>query len=376
MKDLGIKQNYPLNKLTTFKIGGPAKYYKEVREMEDVERLIKLANDKGLDILVIGGGSNLLVSDQGFDGLVIRVDIKGMKVLDQGDNHVKIEVGAGEIFDHLVLAAVKKDWWGVENMSGIPGRVGGFVVQNAGAYGQETVDVVESVDVYNIIEGKVEKIYKKDCQFGYRTSLFNNNRDKYLIFRAVVALNKPIAKKYDGNLAQLEYPDLKKYFKEKGIKNPNIKQVREAVIFIRSNKFPSWGKYGNSGSFFKNLLLNQDEYKVLYDNVKRNFDAQVVEKLKQIKNKFPIDGAIKIPTNFLIDICGLKGLEINGVKVNEKQPVALINQSGKATSTGVMEMFKKVRQEVYQKTGMKLEPETRLVGFSQKELDVYFELGS
>ena len=310
-KDLEIKENYPLKELTTMKVGGPAKFFAEVEKAEEVDQIIKWAKEKNLLILVLSGGSNMVVSDRGFDGLVIKIGIKGFELLEENKDEVLIKVGAGEVWDELVERVVAKGWWGIENLSYIPGNVGALVVQNAGAYGVEAKDVVESVEVYEIKTGEIMKLENEDCGFNYRKTIFNNQqRGGYIILNIIIKLRKQ-------GKPNLSYVSLAKYFEERNIKELNLRQVRNAVIEIRKNKLPDWKKIGSVGSFFKNLVLTQKEFERLVENLRKNFGQETVKQLnKHMVQARDLNQAgeksIKIPTAWLIDICGLKGVEVGG----------------------------------------------------------------
>ena len=368
MSDLKIQENYPLRDLTTMRVGGTALYFVEVKTVKEVEQAIKWSDGKkDVPVFVLSGGSNLVVSDEGFSGLVVYINILGYEKVENGDG-VLIKVGAGEEWDKGVERAVGDDLWGIENLSLIPGRMGAFVVQNAGAYGQECNDVLEKVEVYDKEEEKVTELRNKDCEFSYRSSIFNNKeKGRYIILSVYLRLKKKGEPKID-------YPDVIKYFREKGIDTPSLKQIRQAILHIRSNKLPKVEEIGSAGSFFRNLVLNNEEYLILKENILKNFDESMVEKLEELKNKFSRDGKIKIPTGWLVDICGFKGFCLNGICVWHKQALVLVNESGKAQASDVMEVFKKIRQGVYKKTGMKLEMEPELVGFSEEEKEKYFKL--
>ena len=366
-KNLDIKENHPLKKLTTFKIGGPARFLVEIGRKEEIKEAIEFAREKKAELLVLGGGSNMLVADKGFNGLVIKVNIKGVKVLKDNDGQVIIKAAAGEVWDGIAGKAIKSGWWGLENMSAIPGDVGGFVAQNAGAYGAECGDVLIQVEIYDTADGQFKRLNKKQCELGYRSSWFSRHREQYIITEAVLKLNKK-------GRPKLDYPDLKKYFADKKLTRPDLAQIRQAVIQIRRQKLPNWGVYGNAGSFIKNIVLSEAGYQRLRKKFIRNFDQRTSEKLADIKRKFSGSGAIKIPSAFLLDICGLKGARAGGAKVHEKQPLVIVNETGQATADEVMRLFQKIRRMVYEKTGVKLEPEVRLIGFRESERKNYFKL--
>jgi len=365
---LKIQENYSLNNLTTIKVGGAARFFARVKSVDELKEALKYAQHHSLNIFVISGGSNVVVSDHGFPGLAIQININGFEVVRENKQQAVLKIGAGEVWDKVVKRAVANSWWGIENLSWIPGRIGACAVQNSGAYGQEISDVIDEIKALEIASRKI-KIFKKDkCKYGYRQSVFNTRiAGKFIVVEVVLKLSKK------ENL-KIDYPDVKKYFEERGIRHPSLQQIRQAIIYIRSNKLPDMSKVGNAGSFFKNVVISQSEFQGLVKNLEKNFGQSEADKAVELKEKFKIAGGVKIPTAWLIDICGLKGTQVGHAKVYEKQPLVLVTEPSKATADEVMRLFRKVRQAVYQKTGMKLLPEPRLVGFTDKELEGYFKL--
>ncbi|HRY63301.1 MAG TPA: UDP-N-acetylmuramate dehydrogenase [Patescibacteria group bacterium] len=364
--NFNLEENVPLKNLTTFHLGGPARYFVVAENLEDLKSSVSWAKEKEVPVFVLGGGSNLVVSDIGFPGLVIQVKIAGLEILHEDEEQVLLKVGAGVRWDEVVDHAVACGWWGIENMSLIYGTLGGIIVQNAGAYGTEIASVVNHVEIYDREVGEAKEFFADDCHFGYRSSLFQNN-ERYLIIAAVLELKK-------NGTPNIKYPDVIKYFAEKNITVPSLSDIRTAIVSIRQNKLPDPEVLGSAGSFFKNLLLTPEEYQNLKEKITANFNAETVAQLEGIKNKFPVVGAIKIPTAWILDVCGLKGERVGAAVVYEKQPIILTNQDNAATADDIMNLVKKIRQTVFAKTGVKLEMEPELVGFGQKEIDGYFRL--
>ncbi|OIO17833.1 hypothetical protein COT27_03115 [Candidatus Kuenenbacteria bacterium CG08_land_8_20_14_0_20_37_23] len=367
MVDLIIKENYPLKYLTTMKIGGPARYFLEAKTAEDIKHGIQFSNEQNLPIFILSGGSNVLISDKGFNGIVIYNKIEGFDILNEDIGAVVLKVGAGEIWDSIVERAVKKNWWGLENMTLIPGKIGGLVVQNAGAYGCEISDVVHAVEVFDKKDGHIKFLNKKQCKFVYRDSIFKNFERRYVILNVLIKLVK-------NGKPKIDYPDVRRYFEKRKIQKPNLHQVRESIVYIRENKLPDPVKIGSAGSFFKNLVLSEISYDELYKKMKKNCAKESVKKLEELKNRFSGDGLIKIPTAYILDVCGLKGFVENGVKVWDSQPLVLANTNNAASAQNVLNMFKKIRQAVYKKTSIQLESEVEFIGFGRQELEEYFKL--
>ncbi|HOZ36720.1 MAG TPA: UDP-N-acetylmuramate dehydrogenase [bacterium] len=363
---LNLQENVPLKNYTTFHLGGPARYFIIVENVEDLRGAVSWVKEKSLPIFILGGGSNLVVSDAGFPGLVIQVKIFGLETVHDDNEKILFKAGAGVKLDDAINYAVSHHWWGLENLSSIYGTVGGAIVQNAGAYGAEISASVNRIAVYDREVDEIKEFFRDDCRFGYRSSLFQKN-ERYLILNAIFEVKQT-------GLANINYPDLAKYFGDRNIIAPELSDVRTAIISIRQAKLPEPEILGSAGSFFKNLLLTSEEYEQLKAKVTAHFPPDVVAKLEEIKNKFPIADAIKIPTAWLLDVCGLKGERVGSAVVYERQPLILTNENNSATAADLMNLVKKIRQTVFSKTGVKLELEPELVGFSQEEIDRYFEL--
>jgi len=364
-----FQNNIPLAPLTTFKIGGPAKTQVEISDPNEISEAIEYAKKNSLKTLVLGGGSNMLISDNGFDGLVILMKILGIKIISSDQDTVLVQAYSGEIWDDVVSFAVKQNLWGIENLSHIPGKTGALAVQNVGAYSQEASRVIESVEVFDSSTNAIRTFKNDECRFSYRHSIFNSEqKGRYVI----ISITLSLCKTPQPNVG---YVDLKNFFSERKIDNPTLPQIREAITSIRDKKypFPISSVGGNAGSFFKNVVLNQEEYAALEENIAHNFSPEILNKLKALKDKFPQESGIKIPSAFLIEICELKGKLIGGAKINENQPLVILN-SGIATANDVLTLFKTVRQTVYSKTGVILTIEPELVGFTKVELDSFFVL--
>ena len=329
-----IQENISLKNFTTFKVGGPAKYFLIAKTEEDLREAFSFCKSRKLPIFILGGGSNLLVSDHGFPGLVIKNEIKGIKFADD-----VLEVGAGEIWDEVVSLSVIRNLSGLENMSGIPGTVGGAVVQNAGAYGVEIKDHLVSVAGLNLQNGKEFVFDNYDCQYNYRDSLFKKNK-KYIVTYVTFKLSKK-------PVFNLEYAGLKNNL----INTDNItgQKIRETILKIRGGKLPDWHKVGTAGSFFKNTIIS-------------------IEKYTELKEKYPeIPGfpegkdKIKVSLAWIMDnICNLKGYKEGKVGLYEKQPIVLVNFGG-ATEKEIKKFSEKIKNIIKEKTGIEIEEEAEEV---------------
>jgi UDP-N-acetylmuramate dehydrogenase len=285
--------------------------------------------------------------------------------LAEDETSVTLRVAAGEVWDRFVAQTTESGWWGVENLSLIPGSVGAFPIQNVGAYGQEARDVVASVRVWDRQTEQVATMSNADCRFGYRSSIFNtSHRGRYAILDVAIKLSKV-------GQPTLTYQGLRDHFAEAPT---TPEQMRAAVIAIRERKLPHPDGIGSAGSFFKNVILDDVGFARLLDHVETHLGADVVAKLNHFRERFTAERGIKIPTAFLIDACGLKGASLGGAALSPRHALILTNASGEATADEVMRLARRVRQTVYANTDLVIRPEPTLVGFSREELDTYLSL--
>jgi UDP-N-acetylmuramate dehydrogenase len=367
--DLPLLRDQPLKPFTTFKIGGPARYFAGVASHDEFRAALAFVCREGLRLFVLGGGSNILVSDRGFDGLVIHPQGKGVALEHENEIQVGLRIQAAETWDDVVALAVTRGWHGIENLSHIPGQAGAALVQNIGAYGQQISDVFESAEVVEAATGNVRTVGAEDCEFGYRRSVFNTTRKGQLII-----LSLSLCLRKDGQ-PNLSYPDVGAYFADRKDSEPSLEEVRRAIITIRDRKFPfpREERGGNAGSFFKNLSLTPAEYERLHRNMQRSFSRTEVARLEEIRHRFLAQDQIKIPSAFLIDICGLKRASVGGAQVNEAQPLVILNQGG-ATAREVMELAQEIRRTVFARAGIAPTLEPELVGFRQEEIEAYLSV--
>ena len=246
-----VLENVPLAPLTTLGVGGPAKYFAHARSPEEVGELFAWAESEGEPLFILGGGSNILVADSGFDGLVVKIDIEGVEFVDEGETGL-ITAGAGEDWDGFVATCVERDLAGIECLSGIPGSVGGTPVQNVGAYGQEVSETIVSVRCFDRGERRFVELSNTECGFEYRKSIFNTSeRNRYVVLSVVYQL-------VIGGRAKIAYRDLEERFAGR---EPSLGEAREAVISIRKEKSmvidPSDPNSRSAGSFFKNPIVER-----------------------------------------------------------------------------------------------------------------------
>ena len=329
-----IRENIILAPYTTFGIGGPARYFCEVGSVDDLKSALKFSKENNMRLFILGGGSNILVSDKGFDGLVIKMEIKGLEF----DGEL-LSIGAGENWDYIVEQAVERNLGGIENLSLIPGTAGAAVYQNIGAYGVELKDVFESAEALNTESGEIKTFSNKDCGFGYRDSVFKHKEgaDWVILKMCLKLLKKP-----EPNLG---YPDLAKTFEGK---RPSVSEVRNAVIKIRRNKLLYPEEVGNAGSFFKNPTVTEIKFKNL------------ILKHPDLKWFNLGDGLVKLSAAQLIEKCGWKGERCGGVGVSEKHSLVLVNY-GDGMANQVVNLAGQIGESVKDEFGVELEPEVQMI---------------
>jgi len=352
-----VSENYFLSKLTTFKIGGPAKYLIEVKDTSNLSAIFKILKDSNISHYILGGGANVLASDEGFQGAIIKIVSKEWSLIKESENDVLVQVDAGLDWDDFVALTVDNNWWGAENMSYIPGSVGGAVAVSAGAYGQQVSDFVRKVNVYDIANDEYISFTPEQCEFKYRSTIFNSSKEnQYIILSVNFELNK-------AGKANINYPDLIKYFADKNIANPNISEIREALHYIRFNKLPDYNTIGSAGSFFRNVYLPKDEMQMFMDRVAKHFGNDLKDEAEIICNKFSGEEGCKIPTGFILDkLLDLKGKEMGGAKVYDKQALVIINNNN-ATAKDVIMLVSYIKQQVRDKLNIQLQEEVKYLGF-------------
>lgn len=339
-----IQYKVALKNHTTFKTGGNASLFCVAKSRQDIVDAILYAKRQGIPFYILGGGSNLLVSENGFDGVVIKVATQGVVVEEKGDD-VIMKVEAGVLWDECVRIAVEHSLYGLENLSLIPGTVGAAPIQNIGAYGVEVGDVINSVEVFNIETESFETIPKEKCQFGYRDSIFKKTEGKKYI---VVGVNFLLSKK---GLLKTDYKDVLEYFNNNGVVI-TLHSLRDAIIEIRTKKLPDLSILGTAGSFFKNPVVKKETIEVL-------------QKQYPLIPVYEIDvpGYIKTSAAFLIDkVAGMKGVRIGDVGTYENQALVLVNY-GDAVGENIFDFAQKIQNEVKTKSGIDLEMEVQTLGF-------------
>ena len=346
-----LQENIPLAPLTTLQIGGPARFFVEAHSREDVEQAVTFAQAKNLPLFVLGGGSNLLISDSGWAGLVLKIGIAGIDRQADHEGKAIFNVGAGESWDRFVSHAVIAKSAGVECLSGIPGSVGGTPVQNVGAYGQEVSETIESVEVFDRNDGQVRELCREACAFSYRSSIFNTTeRDRFIILRVTYALTP-------GGEPHLEYADLKRHFAGRETR-PNLAETREAVRYIRALKgmliVPGDPDCRSAGSFFKNPVVTKEQHEDVETRARaKGFDIPTYPALEQRK---------KISAAWLVEKSGFaRGYGFGHAGISSKHALAIINRGG-ASAAEVLALKEQIQHRVEEIWGIHLEPEPVFVG--------------
>ncbi len=320
----------------TFRIDVSASYFVEVNNKDDLLELIQTEVFKTNKRFVLGGGSNLLLT-QNFDGLVIRLGIRGISVCEEGDD-VFVQAGAAENWHQFVQHCVNNGYAGLENLSLIPGTVGASPIQNIGAYGVEMKDHFYSLEAFELSSGEIKKFNKEQCEFGYRESVFKNKlKGQYIITSVVFKLSKTPSLK-------LHYGAIEEELKKRNITQPSIKDVSQVVSEIRVSKLPDPSTIGNSGSFFKNPVIDATQFK------------ELLSKHPDVVNYPAAEGKVKLAAGWLIEQCGWKGKQIGQVGTWKTQALVIVNH-GTASGKEIFDFSELIIASVYERFGVTLERE-------------------
>ncbi len=337
-----IEENVSLKPYNTFGIDVSAKYLCHIATPEQLIELMAGDLYRNEAKYILGGGSNTLFTKY-FDGLIIRVDLKGYRITEESENHVNVEVNAGENWHGFVMKAVRNNWGGVENLSLIPGTMGAAPMQNIGAYGAEIQNLVEKVDGIDVETGSSRAFSNSQCEFGYRESVFKRGLNKK-IFISSVTLR--LTKK--NHAMNTSYGAIRETLETMKVTEPTIQSISEAVIKIRRSKLPDPEEVGNAGSFFKNPTIDVDQFNEL-------------RKINSTMPSYPIDNQnIKIPAAWLIEQCGWKGKTINNIGVHPKQALVLVNYGG-GNGHEVLALSEKIQASVFEKFQIMLTPEVNIL---------------
>ena len=348
-----LQENVALAPLTTFQIGGPARYFVEAKTTGEVQEAVAFARARELPLFVLGGGSNLVVADAGWPGLVLKIAIGGIERKGStAEGQALFEVGAGESWDRFVSHAVMAQCAGVECLSGIPGSVGGTPVQNVGAYGQEVSETIESVQALDLRDGQVRELCAEACGFSDRTSIFNTTeRERFIILRVSYALAP-------GGAPRTAYADLKQHFEGRETL-PNLAEVREAVRHIRARKgmliVPGDQDCRSAGSFFKNPVLSQAQHEQV--------EKRAAARRLHVPSYPALEMRKKISAAWLVEHSGFtRGYGFGNVGISHKHALAIVNRGG-ATAGEVLAFKDQIQHRVEEIWAVRLEPEPVMVGF-------------
>src|SRR5579863_1798804 len=349
-----LQENIPLAPLTTFRLGGPARFFVEAQSAGEVQEAVAFATSNSHHLFVLGGGSNLVVADSGWPGLVLKVAIPGIdrRAGHNDEGRVLFDVGAGESWDRFVSHAVIAKCAGIECLSGIPGSVGGTPVQNVGAYGQEVSETIESVEVFDLKDGQVRELCREACGFAYRSSIFNTTeRGRFVILRVTYALTP-------GGEPHIGYADLKRYVEGRA-SAPSLVETRDAVRQIRARKgmliVEGDPDCHSAGSFFKNPIVSEEQH--------RDLEKRAAAKDLTLPSYPALDRRKKISAAWLVEHSGFHRGFIEGrVGISTKHSLAIINR-GSASAAEVLALKDTIQMQVDQVWGVKLEPEPVMVGF-------------
>lgn len=335
-----VQEHVSLKTLNTFHIDADAAAYAVLDHEEQLENVFEYSTSKKLPLLILGGGSNLLFT-QNFQGLVVHNQIKGITLIDETPDQVFVQAGAGVNWHDLVMYCVGKGWGGLENLSLIPGTVGAAPVQNIGAYGVELKDSMHSLRAWDRLQKKIISLSAGECEFGYRQSIFKKAfKDRMLILSVTFRL-------YKNPVLQLEYGAIRSWLEKYQVKYPTIRDVSNAVISIRKSKLPDPAVIGNAGSFFKNPEVAASFFELL----KAEYPDLVA---------YPFGEGYKLAAGWLIEQCGWKGFRSGDAGCHTYQALVLVNY-GAATGNEIWQLAQQIQQSVAKKFGVTLSPEVNII---------------
>jgi UDP-N-acetylmuramate dehydrogenase len=346
-----VCEHLPLAPLTTLGVGGLARYFAEARAESEVREAVEFARSRDLPLFVLGGGSNLLVADTGFNGLVLKIALRGIDRT-AACNDVTFHVAAGEDWDALVARAVDDNCAGVECLSGIPGSVGGTPVQNVGAYGQEVSETISEVEVIDRWLLRTSTFTNAECGFGYRSSIFNTTmRDRYIILRVTFSLRR-------GGKPTIHYRDLQISFAQVA-SQPTLLQVRNAVRDVRRSKgmllIPGDDDVRSAGSFFKNPIIPQHQFEDL--------EVSLRSRGLYLPSYTASDGHRKLSAAWLLENAGFaKGYSQGAAGISRRHALAIVNRGG-ATAADIIALKDEIQSRVFSEFGVELQPEPVFLGF-------------
>lgn len=335
-----FQQNISLLPYNTFGIEANARYFAAFNNIENIQELLHTSLVKENRRLILGGGSNILLTKD-YDGVVLKNEITGIKLIDENEVHYYVRANAGEVWHSFVLHCIKNNYAGVENLSLIPGCVGASPMQNIGAYGVEIKDIFHSLEAINIRDGSLKTFSLEECDFGYRESIFKRKeKDNWIILSVVYRL-------YKRPVLHTSYGAIEEELDKMNLDTVTIKDVSQAVINIRSSKLPNPKELGNAGSFFKNPVVTLE----LYNEIKKHYNNAPC---------YPInEREVKIPAGWLIETAGWKGKNMGTHGVHSKQALVLINYGG-AKGNDIYDFSTVIINDIRIKFGIELEREVNI----------------
>lgn len=337
-----MQENFSLKPFNTFGVEAKAKYFIEINSVDELIETLKQARSQTLPLLFLGGGSNILLTKD-FEGLAIKLSLKGISEKVLNENEVLITAKAGENWHEFVMFCLNKNYGGLENLSLIPGNVGTSPMQNIGAYGTEIKDIFVDCKVLNLETLEIETFNLEKCRFGYRDSIFKQEgKGKYVILEVSFKLTSK------NHSIKTEYGAIKSELENLGITNPTIQDISIAVINIRQSKLPDPKEIGNAGSFFKNPTIPLAQF----ENLKEQFP--------NIQG-YPNGNFVKVPAGWLIEQCGWKGKQIGNVASHKLQSLVIINATGSATGKEIFDFSTLIIDSVKEKFGIELEREVNIL---------------
>lgn len=337
-----LREKVELSPQTTLKLGGQARFFTTLTNPQEAPIIFKLSDKLNLPVTILGGGSNIILADGVINRLFVKNKITGLKFQEESSDWAVITAGAGERWDNLVAWSVDRGFSGLELLSAIPGTVGAAPIQNIGAYGQELSSVLDSVLVWDNKINRQRRLQPKECQFGYRTSRFKKNPDRFFMLAVSLRLSK-------NQPPFPEYSSLKEYLERQEITDPTIEEIRSAVVAVRSQRLPDTSTKPNVGSFFTNPVVSDKKAKAL----KEEFPDLVYYSLE--------DRQVKIPAGWLLEEAGLKGKRFGNFRLYSDNALVLVHE-GQGSTTELIKVEDHIRSLVEDKFSIQLEREPTLIG--------------
>lgn len=336
-----IQEHVNLLPYNTFKIAAQARYFASINSVAELHALMDTPVYKHEKHLILGGGSNVLLTGD-FEGLVIKINLKGIEIVWEDDTTVVLNVGAGEAWHSFVMFCVANNYGGAENLSLIPGTMGAAPMQNIGAYGVEVKDLIKTVEAIDVNNGDVRVFNNRECEFGYRESVFKHTlKGKYFISSVTLTLTKK------NHVLNTSYGAIQQTLDQHQTA-PSIQSISDAVISIRKQKLPDPNVVGNAGSFFKNPTIDQAQY----ESLKKQYAA--------IPGYFVDNQCVKVPAGWLIEQCGWKGKTFDNIGVHPHQALVLVNYGG-GTGEKIRKLAQDILVSVNQKFSIDLQPEVNII---------------